>query len=425
MAMDVIRIEGGVPLKGVIPISGAKNAALPLMAACLLTGEKLTLNNLPDLADIRTMRTLLQSFGVQETGGHGAITLDAGELTCTTADYELVRTMRASFFVLGPLLARAGEARVSLPGGCAIGTRPVDLHLEALSALGAIIEVESGYVNAKVPEGGLRGGSYTFPKVSVGATENMLMAATLAKGQTRIENAAREPEIVDLVHCLNAMGAKITGGGTDTLVIEGVDSLHGAEESVIPDRIEAGTYLMAAAMTGGDVTLENVRPDHLESALELLQRAGAHIKVDGTNISLAAPDRLVGVDVETAPYPLFPTDLQAQFMALMTLANGASMITETIFENRFMHVPELVRLGADITVHGKSSLVRGVDRLRGAAVMATDLRASSSLIIAALGAMGDTHINRVYHLDRGYERLEEKLQAVGARVERLVGEGAP
>lgn len=425
MAMDVIRIEGGVPLKGIIPISGAKNAALPLMAACLLTGEKLTLNNLPDLADIRTMRTLLASFGVKETGGAGSITLDAGELTSTTADYELVRTMRAGFFVLGPLLARAGQACVSLPGGCAIGTRPVDLHLEALSALGTIIDVEAGYVNAKVPEGGLRGGSYTFPKVSVGATENMVMAATTAKGQTRIENAAREPEIVDLVHCLNAMGAKITGAGTDTLVVEGVDSLHGAEERVIPDRIEAGTYLMAAAMTGGDVTLENVRADHLESALDLLQRAGAHITVAGDKISLSAPDRLQGVDIETAPYPLFPTDLQAQFMALMTLANGASMITETIFENRFMHVPELVRLGADITVHGKSSLVRGVDRLRGAPVMATDLRASSSLIIAALGGMGDTHINRVYHLDRGYERLEEKLQAVGARVERLVGEGAP
>ncbi|MGB0920480.1 MAG: UDP-N-acetylglucosamine 1-carboxyvinyltransferase [Alphaproteobacteria bacterium] len=423
--MDVIRIEGGVPLRGTIPISGAKNAALPLMAACLLTGEKLTLSNLPDLADIRTMRGLLASFGVKETGGAGEITLDAGTLTSTTADYELVRTMRASFFVLGPLLARAGEARVSLPGGCAIGTRPVDLHLEALQALGTEIEVEAGYVNAKAPKGGLTGGTYTFPKVSVGATENMLMAATTAKGETRIENAAREPEIVDLVHCLNAMGAKVSGAGTDTLVIEGVDALHGAHERVIPDRIEAGTYLMAAAMTGGSVTLQNVRADHLDGALELLGKAGAHIKVDGNEISVDAPDRLRGVDVETAPYPLFPTDLQAQFMALMTLANGASMITETIFENRFMHVPELVRLGADITVHGKSSLVRGVDRLRGAAVMATDLRASSSLIIAALGAMGNTDINRVYHLDRGYERLEEKLQAVGARVERLVGQGAP
>jgi len=426
--MDRIRITGGTQLRGEIPISGAKNAGLPLIATCLLTDKSLTLSNLPALADIKTMTRLVETLGVEVTGGDvtGAnggrsITYTAGEITETTAPYELVRTMRASILVLGPLLARYGRAKVSLPGGCAIGTRPVDLHLSAMERLGAEVELEGGYVFVTAPKG-LIGNRVTFPKVSVGATENLLMAAALAKGETVIENAAREPEIGDLVHCLNSMGAHIEGVGTDRLVVQGVDSLHGADENVIPDRIEAGTYLMAAAMTGGDVTLTHVDPAALEAVTELLREAGVNIEVGDRTMRVQMDGPVRGVDVETQPYPGFPTDLQAQLMALMTKAEGASMITETIFENRFMHVPELARMGADITVHGASSLVRGVKRLVGAPVMATDLRASSSLVIAALGAEGVSEINRVYHLDRGYERLEEKLRAVGADVERVADE---
>jgi len=419
--MDAIRIKGGARLEGTIPISGAKNAGLPLMAAVLLTDQKLTLNHLPRLADIKTMARLLDDMGVSVTR-NGAVTLDASGLKSTTAAYDLVRTMRASVLVLGPLLARHGTAKVSLPGGCAIGTRPIDLHLKGLEALGAEIELEGGYVLAKAPKGGLKGAHINFPKVSVGATENLLMAASLAKGTTVLENAAREPEITDLVHCLNAMGAKITGTGTERLTIEGVDSLHGADENVIPDRIETGTYMMAAAMTGGDVLLKHARADHLTSVIQHMRRAGVTIEERPDGLKVTAPERIVGVDAETQPFPGFPTDLQAQFMALMTRAEGAAMITETIFENRFMHVPELLRFGADITVHGASALVRGTRRLVGAPVMATDLRASVSLVIAGLGAMGDTVVNRVYHLDRGYERLEEKLSAVGATVERIKGE---
>lgn len=423
--MDRIRITGGNRLSGEIPISGAKNAGLPLIAACLLTEQSLTLNNLPDLADIKTMTRLVETLGVEVTGGDvtsanggRSITYCAGKETETTAPYDLVRTMRASILVLGPLLARYGKAKVSLPGGCAIGTRPVDLHLSAMERLGAEVELEGGYVIVTAPNG-LIGNRVTFPKVSVGATENLLMAAALAKGETIIENAAREPEIGDLIHCLNSMGAKITGGGTDRLVVQGVDELHGANEKVIPDRIEAGTYMMAAAMTGGDVTLTHVDPNALEAVIALMREAGVTIDVGDRELRVRMDGQVRGVDVETQPYPGFPTDMQAQLMALMTKADGAAMITETIFENRFMHVPELVRMGADITVHGSSSLVRGVDRLVGAPVMATDLRASSSLVIAALGAEGVSEINRVYHLDRGYERLEEKLRAVGADVERV------
>ncbi len=426
--MDRIRITGGQRLSGTIPISGAKNAALPLIAACLLTDKPLTLNNLPSLADIKTMTRLVETLGVEATGGdvteeNGGrrLTLTAANITETTAPYDLVRTMRASILVMGPLLARYGRAKVSLPGGCAIGTRPVDLHLNAMERLGAEVELEGGYVNVSAPKG-LVGNRVTFPKVSVGATENLLMAAALAKGQTIIENAAREPEIGDLVHCLNSMGAKISGKGTDTLTVEGVDELHGADERVIPDRIEAGTYMMAAAITEGDVTLTHVDPTALEAVTSLLRDAGVTVEEGDRTLRIAMTGRVRGVDIETQPYPGFPTDMQAQLMALMARAEGAAMITETIFENRFMHVPELVRMGADVTVHGASSLVRGVDRLVGAPVMATDLRASSSLVIAGLGAEGVTEVNRVYHLDRGYERLEEKLTAVGALVERVSDE---
>ncbi len=419
--MDAIRIVGGSRLCGTIPISGAKNAGLPLMAAALLTDEPLVLNHLPRLADIKTMARLLEDMGV-DVSRNGAVTLDASGLSSTTARYDLVRTMRASVLVLGPLLARHGAAKVSLPGGCAIGTRPIDLHLKGMEALGAEIELEGGYVVARAPKGGLQGAHVNFPKVSVGATENLLMAASLAKGTTVLENAAREPEITDLVHCLNAMGAKITGTGSERLVIEGVEALHGANENVIPDRIETGTYMMAAAMTGGDVLLEGARADHLASVIQHMRRAGVSIEERDNGLKVTAPERIVGVDAETQPYPGFPTDLQAQFMALMTRAEGAAMITETIFENRFMHVPELLRFGADITVHGASALVRGTRRLVGAPVMATDLRASVSLVIAGLGAMGETIVNRVYHLDRGYEQLEDKLRAVGATVERIKGE---
>ena len=426
--MDKIRIRGGKPLNGTIRIGGAKNAALPLMAACLLSDEPLVLSNVPHLADITTMANLLGQHGTQVSlEGHDAkeghtgrvMSLTARDITSTTAPYDLVRRMRASVLVLGPLVAREGVATVSLPGGCAIGTRPVDIHLSGLEALGAEIEVESGYIRASAPQG-LRGACYAFPKVSVGATENLLLAACLADGQTILENAAREPEITDLAECLIAMGAKITGVGSDTLVIEGVSKMHGAQHEIMPDRIEAGTFAMAVAIAGGEVLLEGARLSHIDAAMDQLRRTGTVVegREGGIFVSRTGSE-ILAVDVETDPYPGFPTDLQAQFLALMTVANGASVVTETIFENRFMHVPELHRMGANITLQGRSALVRGVERLEGAPVMASDLRASASLVMAGLVAEGETEVRRIYHLDRGYERLEEKLQLVGADVERV------
>jgi UDP-N-acetylglucosamine 1-carboxyvinyltransferase len=423
--MDKICIKGGVPLEGVIPIGGAKNAALPLMAGSLLTAETLTLRNVPVLADIATMANLLVQHGVAVgRGEEGAdsghvLELSAGHITSSTAPYDLVRKMRASVLVLGPLAARCGRARVSLPGGCAIGPRPVDLHIKGLQRLGAEVELREGYIDVRAPKG-LRGAEIAFPAVSVGATENLLMAASLAEGETLLINAAREPEITDLAECLVAMGARIDGIGTDRLRILGVPRLHGATHSVIPDRIETGTYIMAAAATHGEVRLTGTRLDLVSAVARMLEGAGVEISetADGLLVRRYA-DRLEGVDVMTEPYPGFPTDLQAQLMALMTIADGASMITETIFENRFMHVPELARMGANINVHGASALVRGVPQLMGAPVMATDLRASVSLVIAGLAAAGETVINRVYHLDRGYERLEEKLAGCNARIERI------
>jgi UDP-N-acetylglucosamine 1-carboxyvinyltransferase len=427
--MDKIRIRGGKRLKGVIPISGAKNAALPLMAASLLSAETLRLGNLPHLADISTLARLLAEHGVEISmdgdapgGGHfgRVLALTARKITSTTAPYDLVRRMRASVLVLGPLVAREGIARVSLPGGCAIGNRPVDLHLKGLEQLGAIVDVQSGYIEAKAPRGGLRGAHVVFPFVSVGATENLMMAAALAKGETVLSNAAREPEVTDLARCLIAMGARIDGIGTDTLTIQGSESLGAATHNVIPDRIETGTYAMAAAITGGDVELTGVDLANIEAMVEKLREAG--IKITPTERGLRVTRgraRIKGVDMMTEPYPGFPTDLQAQMMVLMSVAGGASMITETIFENRFMHVPELGRMGANINVHGASAMVRGVPALTGAEVMATDLRASVSLVLAGLVAKGETIINRVYHLDRGYERLEEKLAACGADIERI------
>jgi UDP-N-acetylglucosamine 1-carboxyvinyltransferase len=423
--MDRIRIRGGVPLEGVIAIGGAKNAALPLMAASLLTAETLTLENVPDLADIATMSNLLVQHGVAiAMGGSSAdvgrrLDLSAAHITSITAPYDLVRKMRASVLVLGPLLARCGRARVSLPGGCAIGTRPIDLHVSGLRKLGAQIELHGGYVEARAPKG-LRGAEIVFPSVSVGATEHLLMAAALAEGETVLINAAREPEITDLGECLIAMGAEIDGIGSDRLRITGVRRLHGAVHRIIPDRIETGTYIMAAAATGGEVRLTRTRFDFVTALARVLAEAGVEVTAieDGVMVRRRC-DGLDGVDVMTEPYPGYPTDLQAQFMALMATARGASMITETIFENRFMHVPELGRMGANINVHGASAMVRGVPRLTGAPVMATDLRASVSLVVAGLVAEGETLINRVYHLDRGYERLEDKLSACGARIERL------
>ena len=428
--MDRIRIVGGGELNGTIPISGAKNAALPLMIASLLTDDTLTLENLPHLADVDLLGRILTNHGVdimvrgrrgmQSDPNMRTVDFTARTIVDTTAPYELVSKMRASFWVIGPLLARMGEARVSLPGGCAIGTRPVDLFIEGLRALGAEIEIEAGYAVARAPGGGLRGGRYVFPKVSVGATHVLLMAATLAKGETVIENAAREPEVVDLAACLSKMGANIEGAGTGTIRIEGVTSLHGARHRVLPDRIETGTYAMAVAMAGGDVTLENARPELLRNALDVLAEAGVSVGEAENGIRIKRNGSGIGpVEVSTEPFPGFPTDLQAQLMGLMTRAEGSSRITETIFENRFMHVAELARLGADISLDGQTATVRGVRQLKGAPVMATDLRASVSLVIAGLVAEGETTVSRVYHLDRGFERLEEKLSAVGAQVERL------
>ena len=423
--MDKISIKGGARLYGQIPISGAKNAALPLMVASLLTDEPLILTNVPKLADVVFMAELLKSFGVsvewtpgQKLGEGGTYRLQADRVRGSTAEYDIVRKMRASFFVLGPLVARVGLAKVSLPGGCAIGARPVDLHLTGLQALGAAIDVAQGYVIADAPAG-LAGGEVVFPIVSVGATENVLMAACLAQGRSVLVNAAREPEIVDLGNCLIAMGAKITGLGTSRIVVDGVSRLHGASHAVLPDRIETGTYAIAAAIAGGEVELTGTTPDLVSSLLELLVLVGAEVSSTGTGIKVVRNgSRPKSVSVDTAPFPGFPTDLQAQFMALMATAEGTSRIRETIFENRFMHVPELVRLGADIKVEGDTAIVAGVAHLTGAPVMATDLRASSSLVLAGLAATGETIVNRVYHLDRGFERLEEKLRAVGANIER-------
>jgi UDP-N-acetylglucosamine 1-carboxyvinyltransferase len=429
--MDRIRIVGGHELVGEIPISGAKNAALPLMIASLLTDEPLTLTNVPRLADVKQLEKILENHGV-DIAVHGRratdafdgqkMTLHAAEIVDTTAPYELVSVMRASFWVIGPLLARAHEARVSLPGGCAIGTRPVDLFLYGLKELGAEIDIDEGYVVAKAPKGGLVGATVSFPKVSVGATHTILMAATLARGTTVIENAAMEPEIDNVANCLVAMGAKISGIGTRTLTVEGVPALHGAEIDVIPDRIEAGTFAMAAAMAGGDVLLRGARADHLQSALDVLVQTGVHVTPGANGIRIHRNGNgIQAADIETDPFPGFATDLQAQFMALMTMANGVSHIRETIFENRFMHVAELARFGADIKVEGQTATVTGVPALKGAQVMATDLRASVSLVIAGLAARGETMVNRIYHLDRGFERLEEKLSRCGAEIERVAG----
>jgi UDP-N-acetylglucosamine 1-carboxyvinyltransferase len=425
--MDRIRIRGGRQLKGEIRVSGSKNAALPLMVASLLTDQKLTLHNVPRLADITTMIQLLQQHGVEvqaapgENGhAHGTVlTLQTARISSTTAPYDIVRKMRASVLVLGALLAREGQARVSLPGGCAIGARPVDLHIAGLRAMGAEIDIDGGYMVARAT-GGLKGARYTFPRVAVGATENLMMAAALAKGTTVLDNAAREPEIADLAECLVAMGVPVAGIGSETITIEGVKALKAATHSVIPDRVETGTYAMAIAMTAGDVELVGGRLDLIGTAAERLRAAGVTVEQTPRGLRVQRTNGAMhGVDVMTEPHPGFPTDLQAQMMALMTRAEGASMITETIFENRFMHVPELARMGANVTIHHASALVRGVPKLRGAEVMATDLRASVSLAIAALAAEGDTVLHRVYHLDRGYERLEEKLSACGADIERL------
>jgi UDP-N-acetylglucosamine 1-carboxyvinyltransferase len=429
--MDRIRIVGGRKLNGTIPISGAKNAALPLMIASLLTEETLILDNVPRLADVAQLERILGNHGVDimvsgkrpgETADNGqTLHISAARIVDTTAPYELVSKMRASFWVLAPLVARMGEARISMPGGCAIGTRPVDLLIMAVERLGAAIDIEGGYVVARAPKG-LRGAEIVFPKVTVSGTHTAVMAATLAKGTTVIENAAREPEIVDVADCLNKMGARISGAGTRQIVVEGVAKLKGARHAVLPDRIETGTYAMAAAMTGGDVFLQNGRPELLQAALEVLVNAGVIVTPTNQGIRIVRNGAgLAPVDVTTAPFPEFPTDLQAQLMALMSCARGTSHITETIFENRFMHVGELTRLGARIQLDGERATIEGVPQLKGAPVMATDLRASVSLVIAALAAEGETTVNRVYHLDRGFERLEDKLGRCGAAIERLSG----
>ncbi len=424
--MDRILIRGGNPLKGNIPISGAKNSALTLLPCALLTDEPLTLRNLPRLADVDSFGHLLNQLGCSTTieGSRPedfgrVMTARAGQITATLAPYDIVRKMRASILVLGPLLARAGEAKVSLPGGCAIGNRPIDLHLKALEAFGAEMDTQSGYVTARAKGGRLPGGKIVFPVVSVGATENALMAAARAKGTCIIENAAREPEIVDLCNLLVAMGAHIDGIGTETLTIEGVDRLHGATYRVMGDRIEAGSYACAVGIAGGEVDLLGASADDMEATLVALRDAGVEIDVHKKGIRVKSDGNLAPLTLSTAPFPGFATDMQAQFMAMLTRADGASVLTETIFENRYMHVPELARMGADIQVRGRSAVVRGVKRLVGAPVMATDLRASMSLIIAGLIADGETQVNRVYHLDRGYERLEEKLSAVGVDIERV------
>jgi len=418
--MDKLVIAGGRPLRGTIRISGAKNAALPAMAACLLTAETVTLRNIPDVRDVQTTRKLLETMGVEAegSGGHHRVALTARVLSHPQADYELVKTMRSSSLVLGPLLARTGSARVSLPGGCAIGARPIDLHLKGLERLGAHLRQEHGYIVAEAER--LQGATYTFDRITVTGTEDVLMAAVLAKGETVLHNCALEPEVVDLAVLLRNMGARIEGEGTPTIRVQGVDQLGGATHAIIADRIEAGTFLMAALITGGEVTLTHCQPEHLESLLEKLGDAGGTITRDATNLHVAANrQRLRAVDMTTAEFPGFATDLQAQFMSLMTQAEGTAVVTETIFENRFMHALELNRMGASIKIEGNRAVVRGPAPLFGAAVLASDLRASASLVMAALAAEGETIIDRIYHLDRGYEKLEEKLRGVGAAVRRI------
>jgi len=427
--MDKIIIHGGKRLSGTVPVSGAKNSALTLIPCALLTEEPVTLRNLPRLADIDGFQHLMNQFGVstaiagsrpQDFGR--VMTFQATRITNTTAPYELVRKMRASILVLGPMLARRGEATVSLPGGCAIGNRPIDLHLKALEAMGAEIELAAGYVRARAPDGGLPGGEYDFPVVSVGATENALMAAATANGVTRLLNAAREPEIVDLCNLLVAMGAEIEGIGTSELTIHGVQRLHGATYEVMPDRIEAGSYACAAAITGGEVTLKGARAEEMSATNHALRNAGVHVDAVKDGLHIAADGKLKALTLSTAPYPGFATDMQAQLMALLCRAEGTSVLNETIFENRYMHVPELNRMGAHVETSGRTAIVHGVARMHGAEVMATDLRASMSLVIAGLAAEGETQVHRLYHLDRGYERLEEKLALLGAEVERVGGD---
>lgn len=415
--MQKLKIRGGTPLVGEIVTSGAKNAALPLLAAALLTAEPMVFRNVPDLADVKTMLKLLEQLGCKiEKHGH-EVRIDASEITSTQATYDLVKTMRASILVLCPLVARFGKAKVSLPGGCSIGARPVDQHIKGLKALGASIELEHGYVSAQSKR--LQGCRIVTDMVTVTGTENLLMAAVLAEGETIIENAAREPEVVDLANCLIAMGAKIDGAGTAQIVVHGVEKLHGTDYSVMSDRIEAGSFLVAAVATGGNVLVKNCDPSTFGAVLDKLTEAGAEIEVGEDWVRAAACGRPKAVDIRTAPYPAFPTDMQAQFMALDCLAEGASHVAETIFENRFMHVPELQRLGADISIDGHTAVVRGVDKLSGAPLMATDLRASAALVIAALAAEGESTVDRVYHLDRGYEKMEEKLRALGADITRI------
>lgn len=423
MTLSQIHIKGGKALKGEISISGAKNAALKHMCAALLVDGMLTLNNCPNkLRDIASQVELLEHLGCKITQEGSKTAIDASNVNTQEAPYDLVRKMRGSILVLGPLLARFGKARVSLPGGCAIGTRPIDLHIDGLRQLGAEITLKEGYVNAKAPKGGLQGAEILFPKVSVGATENLMMAATLANGTTTLSNCAREPEITDLGECLNKMGAKISGLGTTTITIEGVKSLNSATHDVLPDRIEAGTYMIAAAITGGKLKIKNMRPDHLGAVIAKLKATGATVDIEGNDVTVSRKGAVKSVDIMTEPYPGFPTDMQAQFMALLAIADGAGMISETIFENRFMHVPELVRMGANITVQSNSAIVRGVDKLNGAEVMATDLRASVALVLAGLVAKGTTVVNRIYHLERGYEDLVGKLSACGADIEKIVAE---
>ena len=416
--MDKLLIEGGKVLSGEVAMSGAKNAALPILCASLLTSDPLHLTNVPHLNDISTMLRLLGDMGVGVTmDGVDGMELNGGALTNAVASYEMVKTMRASILVLGPLVARCGEARVSLPGGCAIGARPVDQHIKGLQAMGAEVKVEQGYVHAKATR--LKGARICTDMVTVTGTENLMMAACLAEGETIIENAAREPEVVDLANCLVSMGARISGAGTDVIRIQGVDKLHGATHAIMPDRIETGTYLCAAAATGGDIRLLKTSAAYLDTVVDKLMDAGCEITVERDAIRLVAPQRLKAVSLRTAPYPAFPTDMQAQFMAINCIADGVATIRETIFENRFMHVNELMRLGANIQIEGNNAIVRGVERLEGATVMATDLRASASLVIAGLVAQGETVIDRIYHLDRGYERIEEKLAKLGASVRRV------
>ena len=415
--MDKLVIEGGARLSGAIPVSGAKNAALPILCASLLTPEPLRLTNVPQLNDVRTMRTLLKQMGVAQEGSGGALTLQAERLDWPLAPYELVKTMRASILALGPLVARCGEARVSLPGGCAIGLRPVDQHVKGLQAMGAEISLEHGYIEARATR--LEGVRFGFDVVTVTGTENLMMAATLASGRTILDNAAREPEVVDLARCLRAMGAHIVGEGTSRIVVEGVDALHGADHRVMADRIETGTFAAAAAATHGDVTLEGADDASLHAVLDKLRETGASAEAIGDSIRIRGNGALAPIQISTAPYPAFPTDMQAQMMALATRANGTSVVSETIFENRMMHVQELRRLGADIDVEGNAATIRGVARLTGANVMATDLRASACLVIAGLMADGETTIDRIYHLDRGYEKIDAKLSALGARIRRV------